>query len=496
MGLKIGDMIELKEITGQKCVVTKIVEGGSGVVYFLDTTTLFPMPKIVMKIIKNISDIENAYREARLWSKIGHHKNIASFICCGLIDEQFYILSKRYYRSLDALSKNEMNDDLLIKILIGIIDGLLYANKQVGLIHRDIKPHNIFIDDNYEPKIGDFGLSSYIKNRHILSSDFKNIYSKLTVSSQLGLGGTIPYMAPELLSPNPKYNIGSDIYSVGVSLFNVITNMNFPYNLPDFTINEKSFLDFKNCNISSLIKNIIIKCINIDYEKRYKSYNEIYEELKIKPEESYEPSLRDYIDNIQTARRTKQYSVARLKLNEAIDIFKENPNLINQKAVLEKEEKGIEEAIIIYEKLFSDELHFKYEDYIECLFNLAAFYFETGKLEEIVPFISKFEYLITDMDSIQKEYIEYGIYLGLKKEYQKAFKCFQYYCSTHLYNDYHLVFFMALSYKVNKIDDFIKVIRSKNSNFNDIVLSNYLNNDINTFIDFIKYTENQFFGGI
>jgi serine/threonine protein kinase len=497
MEIKIGDVIELREITGQKCIVTKIVEGGAGKVYFLKTTSLFFMPEIVMKIMKDKTDIENSFREARLWSKIGHHKNIASYLFCGLFDEKFYILSCRYKNSLESICKIRKIDDTVIKKLtIGIISGLDYANKQVGLIHRDIKPHNIFIDDDCEPKIGDFGLSSYIKNRHILSSDFNDIYTKLTISSQLGMGGTIPYMAPELFSTNPNYSISSDIFALGVTLFNLVTNMGFPYNLPEFTINPDSIYLFQNSNISSKMKNIILNCINTDGNKRYKTYNEITNEMDVEYNEIYIPVLRDYIDNIQTLRRTKQYSEARLKLDDALQIFNKSPLLINQLAILEKEEKGIEYSIKIYEGLFENNIDYDFNEYLECFFNLVGFYSETKQFNKIVPFVSKFENEFTNIIFIEKEFIEYSIYLAFKKEYEKSFKNFKYYCSTHAYNDMHVIFFVILSVKLKRIEECIKIIEQKQSDITKQIINIYYNYSIDEFIDSVYNLENEYFGGI
>jgi len=495
MEYKIGDVIEIKELTGQKCIVTKIMEGGAGIAYFLRTTSYF-IPELVMKIIKDKIDIENAFREARLWSKIGHHKNIASYLCCGIINDKFYILSNRYEQTLDKIPKNNIDNELIKNLLLGIINGLDYAYKQVGLIHRDLKPQNIFVDSNLEPKIGDFGLSSYIKKRHYLSSDLKNIFSKLTISSQLGMGGTIPYMAPELFSNNPNYSISSDIFALGITIFNLITELNFPYNLPEYTNNPYSFELFNKSKISPSIKKIILKCINIDKNKRYQTYSELIKELECNLETIYEPSLRDYIDNIQTLRRTKQFAETRLKLNEALNKFNDHPSLINQLAILEKDEKGINASINIYEKLFTIHLKDNYEHYWECLFNLTSFYLETMQYNKIVPIINKYEYIFTNMDFIKNEYIEYSIYLGLKRDYENCYKYLYNYCRTHSLNDIHALFLLFISSKLNKTDECIKIIEKKQNEVLRGILNVYLMGNIDNFNIIINNIENDIFGGV
>ena len=98
----------------------------------------------------------------------------------------------------------ELNNELAIKIFIQILDGVKYVHSK-GIIHRDLKTTNIFLDKDLNVKIGDFGLA---KKNKIFKSD------KLISSSC----GTQMYAAPE------QYNLGdidekADIYSLGIILF-------------------------------------------------------------------------------------------------------------------------------------------------------------------------------------------------------------------------------------------------------------------------------------
>lgn len=75
-----------------------------------------------------------------------------------------------------------------------------------NLIHRDVKPENIFLDDDYMIKIGDFG-SATLYNK-------ENLYDSLS--------GTLFYMAPEMENLQ-EYDFSVDLWSIGCTLFFMLT---------------------------------------------------------------------------------------------------------------------------------------------------------------------------------------------------------------------------------------------------------------------------------
>lgn len=92
-----------------------------------------------------------------------------------------------------------------------IIEGLEHIHKQ-NMIHRDLKPMNIFLDSRDQVKIGDFGLAT------------TNYMALQNNDPHSGRVGTALYVAPEMMSERPTYNQKVDIYSLGIIFFEMISN--------------------------------------------------------------------------------------------------------------------------------------------------------------------------------------------------------------------------------------------------------------------------------
>jgi serine/threonine protein kinase len=114
-----------------------------------------------------------------------------------------------------------------IPLFSQILDGFAYAHEQ-GVIHRDVKPANIMVTGRDKMKILDFGIA-------------KLLSQKTNTLTQAGTKmGTVLYMSPEQVKGEPV-DKGSDIYSLGVTFFQMLTGKG-PYDELDateFTISNK-----------------------------------------------------------------------------------------------------------------------------------------------------------------------------------------------------------------------------------------------------------------
>ena len=109
--------------------------------------------------------------------------------------------------------KSTLGWEKLYDIAIGIARGLEYLHRGCNrrIIHFDVKPHNILLDENYCPKIADFGLAKLCKIKESI------------ISSMAGARGTIGFIAPEVFSRSfGDVSTKSDIYSFGMVLLEMV----------------------------------------------------------------------------------------------------------------------------------------------------------------------------------------------------------------------------------------------------------------------------------
>ena len=170
-------------------------------------------------------------------------------------------------------------EEKIYDIFIQSMKALTYIHS-LNLIHRDIKPDNLFITVDGNVKLGDFGVSAALKKEeeNKNNNNFNNV-SELNRNKEISVGnitssntvvGTPLYMSPEMLN-YLKYDLKTDVYSMGVTFF-ILCYWDFPRK-PAMDLNlELKIVDLPiqhNENFySPELKNIILKMIEKDKSKR------------------------------------------------------------------------------------------------------------------------------------------------------------------------------------------------------------------------------------
>eukprot|EP00658_Telonema_sp_P-2_P071287 TRINITY_DN6056_c0_g1_i7.p1 TRINITY_DN6056_c0_g1~~TRINITY_DN6056_c0_g1_i7.p1 ORF type:complete len:489 (-),score=87.81 TRINITY_DN6056_c0_g1_i7:218-1684(-) len=144
-----------------------------------------------------------------------------------------YIQMEYCQQTLQGLIDNQsLNEEFSWKLLRQLCQGLAHMHSK-GVIHRDLKPNNIFLDEQLNIKIGDFGLATAglgdtIPEEQPVSLDLtrENSAEQTVTDKNLTAGvGTMIYRAPELYTVATFYNERVDLYSLGVILFEML----FPF---------------------------------------------------------------------------------------------------------------------------------------------------------------------------------------------------------------------------------------------------------------------------
>ncbi|KAG8643476.1 proline-rich receptor-like protein kinase PERK15 isoform X2 [Manihot esculenta] len=166
--------------------------------------------------LKNFPDLPEGdfERQIRVFHSIRHKNLIELLGYCIDGPNRFLILEYFPNGSLKYKlheSQNVLDWKKRMKIAIGSARGLEYLHEQCNpkIIHLDIKPNNIILDHNFEPKISDFGLSTFFTDD---DSDIDESY----------IGWTPGYTDPAIFQ-SKKYSDKFDVYSFGITLLELIT---------------------------------------------------------------------------------------------------------------------------------------------------------------------------------------------------------------------------------------------------------------------------------
>ena len=205
-------------VIGNYKIISKIGEGGMGSVFLAEHTKL--SRKVAIKnlhdvLIKNEEIRKRFQNEAQAMAKL-QHENIVNLLDFEENEDGLFLIMEFVDGApLDELLKaNAIPADQSLRIVQSILEGLKYAHKK-DIVHRDIKPSNILIKgEDMSPKILDFGIAK------MLGTD----NSMTKTGTQMG---TVFYMSPEQVK-GEKVDQRSDIYAVGVTLFQLINGSN-PY---------------------------------------------------------------------------------------------------------------------------------------------------------------------------------------------------------------------------------------------------------------------------
>jgi serine/threonine protein kinase/tetratricopeptide (TPR) repeat protein len=267
----------------------KIGEGGMGLVFRASDTRLgreVALKFLPERFFGDEEARERLQREAQAASALNHANICTVHDILTHEDHPVIVMELLEGKTLDrCLQEDNLTRNQLLKIGIQIADALDAAHSR-GLVHRDIKPGNIFVTNRGDVKLLDFGLAKLNpKDSGSLESQAPTVSPARELTAYGSTMGTIAYMSPEQ-ALGEKVDARSDIFSLGVMLYEMWTG-SIPFQGNTLAAQFDSLLNrippepiSKIPNIDPDLNRIITKSLCKDREGRQKSSREIFEELK------------------------------------------------------------------------------------------------------------------------------------------------------------------------------------------------------------------------
>ncbi|KAK9920897.1 hypothetical protein M0R45_029435 [Rubus argutus] len=241
---------DLKSATNGFHSSNKLGEGGFGSVYKgkLRDGTLVAI-KVLSIELESMRGEREFIAELSALSVIRHENLVKLKGCCVDGAARYLVYDYMENNSLShTLLGGEQNRmkfswDARRNISLGIARGLAYLHFEVEphILHRDIKSSNILLDENFTPKVGDFGLSKLLRenNSHISTR----------------VAGTLGYIAPEY-AISGHLTRKSDVYSFGVLLLEIVSGraiVDFDMQLGEQYLVQKAWESYKADNLLQLV---------------------------------------------------------------------------------------------------------------------------------------------------------------------------------------------------------------------------------------------------
>lgn len=312
--------------------------------------------------------VEDIYTEIALMSQLKGKSNIVSYEDHQTIERKDQIGFDIFIRMellkglRDYVIEHTMTKKEIVKLGIDICKALVLCQKY-NILHRDIKPDNIFISKDGDFKLGDFGIARKVENYQM----------------GLSIKGSYEYMAPEVYQ-GKAYDTRVDIYSLGIVLYTYLNHSKTPFlnqggQVSTYSERQEALkrrLQGEEIpapvNASGALAEVILKAIKYNQEERYDNASEFLEALlKLKDSELIEENIDHEPDLEATVvlNSQKEYIPERSESDATRILSSTNPTDNNFNI---RESKELEETLYLDKRdmpeqsILSQPLSFHYDE--------------------------------------------------------------------------------------------------------------------------------------
>ena len=263
---------------GDYLLQEEIARGAMGVVYRAEQKSL--RRTVAIKMIRSAmlageEEVARFRTEAEAAAGLDHPNLIPIYEVGELDGQHFYSMKLIEGGTLTTeMERLRQHPDEAARLMTTVARAIHVAH-QNGILHRDLKPGNILIDNKGEPHVADFGLAKQMESN-----------TSMTVSGQIM--GTPYYMAPEQAAGGGRnLTTQADIYSLGAMLYHVLTG-NVPHQADSIVDTLKLVVDEEpraprtiDAAINRDLETVVLKCLDKDPAKRYPSAAALADDLDL-----------------------------------------------------------------------------------------------------------------------------------------------------------------------------------------------------------------------
>jgi serine/threonine-protein kinase len=260
-------MVFRGQTLGKYRILEPLGSGGFGTVYLAEDTWIDK--RVAIKVPhRQTLDFGELLREPRLLAAL-NHPNIVTVITAEKQDGVFFIVMEYVPgETLETIiaERGPLDLNVALDYTCQIANAVEHPHKQ-SVIHRDLRPANVFVTERGLLKVGDFGTSRFLE----------------IAAHGTTVIGSPPYMAPEQFEGRAVF--ASDVYSLGVTMYQMMTGV-LPYETPTPAELDQlrrgmlvSSARLKNPAIPPAIDEVILRALRADVATRYQHAEDLLTDL-------------------------------------------------------------------------------------------------------------------------------------------------------------------------------------------------------------------------